>query len=86
MDGRRWRLAQRGQIDLPLRLASRAFDFKPGIAAVDGLIDGGAHMRSFQLSASSLSAVRISPSPLARASADWAATIVVMTQARPSSD
>jgi hypothetical protein len=44
-------------------------------------LDVGPHMRSFQLSQSSLSAVRIRTSPLARASADCAARIVVIDAA-----
>jgi hypothetical protein len=32
-------MGQRGQVDVPLGLASRAFDFEPRVAGVDGLVD-----------------------------------------------
>ena len=52
----------------------------------DGSIGSpSAHIRSFQLSQSSLSACRIRASPLARVSADCAARMLVIARALPSS-
>lgn len=33
-------MGQRGQVDVSLGLAARAFDFQPGIATIDRLVDG----------------------------------------------
>ena len=82
-----------GEVDVARRLAARAPDLQPREAAVDGLVDrrrrvdrlAVAHIRSFQLSQSSLSACWIRVSPLARISADCAARMLVIARALPSS-
>ena len=93
MDERGRRMAQRSQIDVALGFAARALDLGPAIAAVDGLVDRRGRVERPTIrpqafvddSHRSLSAWRIKASPLARASADFAARIVVIARARPSS-
>ena len=66
-------MMQRRQIDVARRLAARAFDFEPRIAAMDGWSTVGEGsigsptlpIRSFQLWQARLSARRISSTPLA---------------------
>jgi hypothetical protein len=93
VDERSRRVPQCGQVDVPLGLAAGTFNFKPRITAIDGLVDRRGrvdrfairHIRSFQLSASNLSAWRISCSPSVRSSADRCASTVVIARALPSS-
>src|SRR6478736_6087929 len=86
-------LAQSGFSDIRHKarrhLCGAARGYPPLIAwSTDG--DGSigspsAHIRSFQLSQSSLSAVRIRDSPLLRVSTDCAARMLVIARALPSS-
>jgi hypothetical protein len=88
-----WRVLHGRDVDVAGRLAPRALDLQPWKAAVDGLSivgDGSIgspsdHIRSFQLSQSSLSACWISASPLARISIDCEARMLAIARALPSS-
>jgi hypothetical protein len=83
-------MLHRRKVDIARRLAPRAPDLQPGKTTVDGPVivgDGSIgspsdHIRSFQLSQSSLSACWIIASPLARISADCEARMPARASAK----
>src|SRR4051794_11058774 len=88
------RVLHRRKVDLARRLTSGAADFQPGEASVDGLVDGRRLVDRFAIAPhplipaftkGSLSACWIIASPFARVSADWAARMLAIARALPSS-